>query len=553
MKPNRSLIKILLIALLILFFGCDTQQKEQVNNKNENNKDVLSNYVEVELKADLHHLSQKEKTIIPLLIQAADVIDDIYWTQSIGMKERILDSISNNDLKQYALINYGTWDRLNGMKPFNDKFGIRPLGARFYPAYMSYSDFDAMQAIDKYDSYTLIRKKNDGSLYTIPYHEAYKNKIKQIADLLNKASESAQDEYFKKYLYLRAQDFLTDNYYESDMAWMDNTISNIDVIIGPIEYAEDLLFHAKAAEGALILIKDKEWSKKLKKSKEFLPKLQKLLPINEKYKTEAPLTSADLGVYNVIYCKGEFNAGSKKISITLPYDGRVQMEKGSRKLQFKNVMKAKFDKILLPIANIVIDEKQRKNVNFNAFFENTMYYEVGNCLGCRNTINKKGTVKEALKEYYFAMEESKSDILSLYFITKLHEMQIFTEKDLMDNYVTYLADIFRSIRFGAANDQAKANIVRFNYFLENGAISVNKNSGTYLVNEIKMKETIENFAGEILKIRGDGNYDAAKQLITDKGYINSSLQNDIDKITKAGIPKDVYFKQGLNVLGLETK
>ena len=550
MKPNNVHL-IYFSVLLILLISCTSQQSTDKDTLENINQDLLSNYVKVQLNTDLSYLKANEKKIIPLLIKASDLIDDIFWTQSIGTKVRVMDSIENEDLKLYASINYGTWDRLNGMEPFIDKFGIKPLGARFYPARMTYKEFDELESDDKYDFHTLIWKKNDGSLYTIPYHEAYSEKVAQIASLLREASKLADDKNLKKYLELRAEAFLNDNYYQSDMAWMDNTTGNIDLIIGPIEYTEDRLFRAKAAHGTIVLLKDKEWSKRLENTKEYLPKLQEMLPVDEKYKKEAPLTSADLGVYNVIYCTGYFNAGSKKISITLPYDGRVQIEKGSRKLQFKNVMKAKFDKILMPIVDIVIDEEQRNNVHFDAFFENTMFYEVGNCLGCRNTINDKGTVKEALKDYYFAMEESKSDILSLFFITKLHETQIFTNKNIMDNYVTYLADIFRSMRFGTDNPQGKANIVRLNYFIEKGAVVKDSGKGTYKVDEEKTKLAIEEMAKEILKLRANGDYEGAKLLFDQRGIIDESLQADINKIASAGIPKDVYFDQGIAVLGLQ--
>lgn len=549
MKLMRSFLTYFSLFLIVIY-GCTSKTDKQGDALDAINQDLLSNYVEVRLNTDINYLSKNEKKIIPLLIEASNLIDDIFWTQSIGRKERVMDSIENNDLKLYAAINYGTWDRLNGMEPFIDKFGVRPLGARFYPSRMTFQEFESLNADNKYDLYTLIRKRNDGSLYTISYYEAYKEKNIKIAELLEKASGLAKDVNLKKYLKLRAKAFLNDNYYESDMAWMDNITSNIDLIIGPIEYSEDRLFHAKAAHGSILLLKDKEWSTKLENTKEYLSTLQKMLPVDDIYKNEDPITSADLGVYNVLYCAGNFNAASKNISITLPYDGRVQMEKGSRKLQFKNVMKVKFDKILLPIANIVIAEEQRKNIKFDAFFENTMYYEVGNCLGCTKTVNNKGTVKEALKEYYFAMEESKSDILSLFFITKLQETNIFTNKDLMDNYVTYLADIFRSMRFGAASPQGKANIVRLNYFLEKGAVTKDETTGTYLVNEENTKKAIEEFASEILKLRGDGDYEKTKVLFDEKGEINQSLEEAINKMAKAGIPKDVYFKQGLNELGL---
>jgi hypothetical protein len=330
---------------------------------------------------------------------------------------------------------------------------------------------------------------------------------------------------------------------------MDMKENNIDFVVGPIENYEDALFGYKAAQEAFILIKDVEWSDRLTRFAALLPELQKGLPVDQKYKNEVPGSDADLNAYEVIYYAGDCNSGSKTIAINLPNDEEVQLKKGSRKLQLKNAMKAKFDKILVPIADVLIDPSQRSYIKFDAFFANTMFHEVAHGLGIKNTLDGKGTVREALKEQYSAIEEAKADILGLYMVTKLYEMGELTEGVVMDNYVTFMAGIFRSVRFGAASAHGKANMLTFNYFSENGAFT-HQEDGTYMVNFDKMKLAVEGLGGMILTLQGDGNYDKVKELISAKSVIPEQLRNDLDKLKGAGIPVDIVFEQGKSVMGL---
>jgi hypothetical protein len=291
--------------------------------------------------------------------------------------------------------------------------------------------------------------------------------------LLNSAAKKTKNNDFKKYLNLRSEALLSDKFNKSEIAWMKMKNNSIDIIIGPIEDIEDKLFWTKTTYQSMVLITDKKWSDNLKKYSLLLPYLQKNLPVDSKYITDLKGEFSDIMVYDVIYCKGFWNAGSKKIAITLPRSGQVQLEVGSRKLQFKNVMEAKFEKILKPISELLIDKNQRKHIKFRAFFENTMFYEIGSALGFNNTITGE-SVRDALIEHYNVIEEGKNDILSLFFITKLYEMGELNKGEIMDNYVTYMADIFRSVRFGISNDQGVANVIRFNYFENEGAFTRDK-------------------------------------------------------------------------------
>lgn len=509
----------------------------------------LSIFAPVTLTADISHLSEKEKQMLPLLFDAAAIMDEIFWQQTIGNKDAFLARIKDETARKFAIINYGPWDRLNGNKPFLAGIGEKPLGANFYPADMTNEEFDTLQNPDKTSLYTLIRRNEDGTLRVVWYHQAFESKIKKAAELIKQAAALAEDAGLKKYLELRAEALLNDKYQESDFAWMDMKTSNIDFVVGPIENYEDALFGYKAAQEAFILIKDVEWSDRLTRFAALLPELQKGLPVDQKYKNEVPGSDADLNAYEVIYYAGDCNSGSKTIAINLPNDEEVQLKKGSRKLQLKNAMKAKFDKILVPIADVLIDPSQRSYIKFDAFFANTMFHEVAHGLGIKNTLDGKGTVREALKEQYSAIEEAKADILGLYMVTKLYEMGELTEGVVMDNYVTFMAGIFRSVRFGAASAHGKANMLTFNYFSENGAFT-HQEDGTYMVNFDKMKLAVEGLGGMILTLQGDGNYDKVKELISAKSVIPEQLRNDLDKLKGAGIPVDIVFEQGKSVMGL---
>jgi len=414
---------------------------------------------------------------------------------------------------------------------------------------MTKKEFKDFKSADKSSLYTVLRRDNKGKLYTIPYHKIFEKQVKKAATLLNQAANLADNAGLKKYLNLRAKALLTDNYFNSDMAWMDMKTNQLDIVIGPIETYEDKLFGYKAANEAYVLVKDMVWSKKLAHFISFLPELQANLPVDAKYKQEKPAAKSDLNAYDVVYYAGDCNAGGKTIAINLPNDEKVQLQKGSRRLQLKNAMRAKFDKILVPIANVLIAKNQRKYIKFDAFFANTMFHEVAHGLGIKNTINGKGTVREALKKYYSALEEGKADILGLYMVQQLHKKGVL-KGDMKDYMTTFFASIFRSVRFGAADAHGIANMIRFNFFAEKGAFTRNQD-GTYQVNYKKMETAIKELSQLILKLQGNGDFDGVSKLVKEKGVINSQLQKDLDRLTKANIPVDVVFDQGVKVLGLK--
>jgi hypothetical protein len=507
-------------------------------------------FVEVDLTADISHLTDNQKKLLSLLFKVADIMEEIYWMQVFPDKDAALSAMVNEDVIRFFEINYGPWERLNGNLPFLSGYGSKPAGSGFYPADMTPEEFALLDDPSKTGLYTLISRNAEGGLEVVPYHKAYAAQVEEAATLLEEASHLAEDQGFARYLKLRSEALLTDDYYPSDVAWMEMKNNDIDFVVGPIENYEDALFNYKAAHESFILIKDKAWSEKLDYINSVLPDMQKSLPVPDSYKREMPGSDSDLGAYDVVYYAGDCNAGSKTIAINLPNDERVQSQKGSRKLQLQNAIRYKFEEILVPISNVLIAEEQREHVTFDAFFENTMYHEVAHGLGLNQTINGSGTVREALREQYSALEEGKADILSLFLITRMYETGVLGERDLMDTYVTFMASIFRSIRFGVASSHGKANMVRFYYFQERNAFARDPETGTYQVNMEKMQEAMNALAGTILTIQGDGDYDTARELVEEKGFIRDELQADLNRLKDLNIPVDIVFHQGPELLGL---
>ncbi|TPG11593.1 Zn-dependent hydrolase [Rhodanobacter glycinis] len=514
-------------------------------------KQHVADYATVKLAADLSAFDTKQKKMIALLVEAADSMNAIYWQQAWGDKDALLQKIGDPAAREFAELNYGPWDRLDNDRPFVDGIGARPAGAQFYPADMSKAEFEKSALKDKTSLYTLLRRDAQGQMISVPYHEAYKPELQKAAGLLRDAAKLSQDAGFKKYLTLRANALLNDDYQASDFAWMAMKKNPVDIVIGPIETYEDQLYGYKASYESYVLIKDQAWSKKLARFAQYLPELQRGLPVPERYKAEKPGSDADLNAYFAIYYGGDANVGAKTIAINLPNDEQVQLKQGTRRLQLENVMKAKFEQIMLPIAKELIAPDQQANLTFDAFFQNTMFHEVAHGLGIKETLGGKDTVRKALKDQASSFEEGKADILGLYMVTKLADKGELDKSKLLDNYVTFLAGILRSVRFGASDTHAKANMVRFNFFKQQGAFTRDEKSGRYRVDFDKMTAAMNALSAKLLTIQGNGDYEAAKQLTDQMGAVDAELAGDLKRLDQAHIPVDIRFDQGLDVLGLK--
>ncbi len=544
MKKFHSII----LCLAIMMAGIVNLQAQKTDPAIEGK---VKQYATVPLKYDVGQLEPDEQELMALFIQIADVMDDIYWEQTVGMAERNkLRRTADRNIVEFANINYGPWDRLDGNKPFVPGYGPRPAGLNFYPKDMKKSEFDALKDPLKTSPYTIVRRNSKGQLEVVPYHKAYERQLRRAEEMLKQAIGICKNEELRHYLETRLTALTTDEYEKSDLIWMDMKKSRLDFVFGPIETYDDALYGYKTAYEAFVLVKDEEWSNRLAHFSQMLPDMQKSLPCDPKYKQEKPGTESDINVYDVVYYAGQCNAGGKTIAINLPNDEKVQFQKGTRRLQLKNVMQAKFDEILRPIANTLIVKDQLKNVTFDAFFNNVCFHEVAHGLGVKNVVGGKETVREALKNQYSAWEEAKADICGLFMVQNLIEKGEIKGVSVEDAYITYMAGLLRSVRFGATEAHGIANIMCFNYMKKQGAF-LRTEDGHYMVDVKKMRKAIEGWAKMVLETEGAGNYENAKSYASKNGVVQPELQKDLQKLSSKNIPVDIRFEQGIKQLGLD--
>ena len=504
-------------------------------------KEKVESYAVVEVKSPLYDaLSDNDKKIVALFREAADIMDGLFWKQTFGDKAE-MEALTNKYEKAYAMINYGPWDHLDDNKPFVEGYGEKPLGCQYYPQDMTQEEWDAFEDPNKLNLYTVIRRDENGALKTVWYRDEYKEELDKVCALLEEAAALTTNEGMRTYLTERVKAFRTDDYLASDLAWMDMKDCNMDLVIGPIENYDDHLFEAKAAYEAFILLKDETRSANLAKYVALLPNLQQMLPCDPEYKTFVPGTSSDLNVYDAIYYAGDCNAGSKTIAINLPNDERVHAAKGTRRLQLYNSMMAKFDKIMMPIGEVLMDPEQLQYLSADAFFWNVTFHEVAHGLGVKQTVNGKGTVDEAMGSEKTTWEEAKADILGLFMVSKLIDMGEITDITKKQSIATFIAGIVRSVRFGFASSHGKANMMCYNYMEQNGAFYRNED-GKWVVDFEKAEEVINSWAELIIRTQATGDLEFAQAYSAENAAITPALEADIKKVNGAGIPRDIVFE-----------
>jgi hypothetical protein len=532
------------VTLLALATACMNS-----DSKGASAAERLARYKTVSIAPSLSGLDANDQKMIPHLIEAARAMDEVFWVQAYGDKAALISSIKDSATRALTEVNYGPWDRLDANHAFIAAAGERPEGANYYPKGMTKAEFEKQvegggKRADSLKSlYTMIRRDAAGQLEAIPFSKFFAEQHARAAKSLEAAAALSTDAGFKKYLTLRAKALLDDNYQPSDMAWMDMKTNPVDVVIGPIETYEDEMFGYKAAHETVVLLKDMAWSARLTKFAAMLPSLQRGIPVAAEYKKESPGANSDLNAYDVIYVSGQANTGAKTIAINLPNDEEVQLKKGARRLQLKNAMRAKFDMILVPIAKELIADDQQANITFDAFFENIMFHEVAHGLGIKNTINGKGTVRTALKERYSASEEGKADILGLYMVKQLRDRGDLKGGKMEDNYVDFLASIFRSVRFGTGDSHGRANIAALNFLQERGAFTRDSATGKYRVDFAKMQEGANALSQTILKFQGDGDYEGYGAFQAKYGALSPQLQAELARLTAKNIPVDILYNQ----------
>ena len=510
------------------------------NNTNKELQTKVDSYAVVEVKSPLYDaLSDNDKKIVSLFREAADIMDALFWKQTFGDKS-LIEALPEGPAKAYAMINYGAWDHLDNNAPFIKGYGEKPLGCQYYPQDMTAEEFDALEDENKFSLYTVIRRDENGALKCVWYRDEYKEEIEKVCSLLEEAAVLTENEGMRKYLTERVKAFRTDDYLASDLAWMDMKDCNMDFVVGPIENYDDHLYEAKAAYESFILLKDEKRSANLAKYVGLLPELQKALPCAPEYKTFVPGTSSDLNVYDAIYYAGDCNAGSKTIAINLPNDERVHAAKGTRRLQLYNSMMAKFDKIMMPIGEVLMTPEQLEFLSADAFFWNVTFHEVAHGLGVKQTVNGKGSVDQAMGDQKTSWEEAKADILGLFMVSKLIDMGEITDITKEESIATFIAGIVRSVRFGFASSHGKANMMCYNYMEDHGAFTRNA-EGKWIIDFEKATAAVHSWASLILETQATGNFEFAQKYAAENASIREELAADIAKVNGAGIPRDITF------------
>ncbi len=533
---------------LTLFFFCGGNKK-MITSKAplEYVKNETKKLAPVELKIDLTQLPESELKTLQILKQAASYIDSLFLIQVYSKNMAIANELANSnnpeDKYYYDLfkIMFGPWNRIDSDKPFINNIP-KPEGANFYPEDMTKEEFlnFVKQNPDKKElfenTFTVIRREN-GKLKALYYHEEWPNYVHKIHDLLIQAANTTKDSTLKDYLLKRAKAFLTDDYFESDMAWMDLN-GDLEIVIGPYEVYEDKLFSYKAAYEAFLCVVDKEESKKLEKITSYLKDMEKNLPIPDKYKNFERGFSSPIKVVNEVFSAGDTKAGVQTTAFNLPNDERVRKAKGSKKVMLKNIAEAKFEKCWIPIVNKILAPEALKNISFEAYFTHTLLHEISHGLGPGfiKKDNKETTVSKELKETYPTIEECKADVLGIYNVHFLTEKGFYDKEFEKEAYYSYLGGMLRSIRFGIGEAHGGGVAIQFNFLRENGAFIIDKNGKLNLVLD-KMYPSIKKLANILLTIQATGDYEKAKKLIEKYSKITPELQKFIDQLKD--VPIDI--------------
>lgn len=529
---KKTILACALLSLTIV--ACETERKSAVQRKSDE-------YALVKVATpDLSGISDNGKEVLNLYKFAADQADSIYWLQAFGEKS-LMTSLEDKDLREYAMINYGPWDRVDG-QAFVEGYGQRPLGANLYPADMSWEEYGAFDDPLKANPYTVLTRDSDGKLKATWYHEAYKYHVDKIHNYLKAAADITIRESVRKYLLAQGEALANDDYESAAMSWLDMTDSKMDLIIGPNEVNDDQLLGKKRSYEAYVLLKDEKRTEALSKFTSLIPEMQKRLPCDEAYKTFVPGNESDVYAYDAIYCAGHANAGVKLIALNLPYDPEVQATKGTRTVLLRNIMSAKFNKIINPVGMVVLNADQHSHLSDEAFYWTIAFREMAHGLGVKETINGKGTVENALGNKALTWEDAKANVLGLYLLCGFldeHMIPGLTTKE--DAITTFFANLVRSQRFGTVSQLGRAYEMVFNYMYENGAFS-RGSSGKYSIDFAKTLELAKELTGIILKTQATGDYAFASSFEDKYCVVSDTFKADLMNIRLENIPLDIKFE-----------
>ena len=528
---KKEVIALCCLATLLLV-SCDRHRSKSAQ--------LLEKYALVTIPApDLSGITDNGKEVLNLYRFAADQADAIYWEQSFGPKSTF-DDLQDPAGKEFAYVNYGPWDRIDNT-PFLEGYGPRPAGARFYPEDMTDEEFEALDNPAKNSPYTLIRRKDDGSLEVVWYHDAYKEQVHKMADILRAAADITIKSSVREYLLQKANGLLTDRYYSSEKTWLEMTDSKMDLIIGPNETIDDQRYGIKASYGAYVLLKNEERTASLRSIVNRLPELQASLPGNPAHHAFVPGFESNIFSCDVLYYGGYTNAGYKTIAVNFPYDARVQREYGTRTVLFDNIIREKFNRTVFPAGMLLLESQDCAHLDANAFYWGIVFREVAQALGVKQTITGKGTVAEALGNEALTLEKAKANVLGAYLCAQeveAHRVDALIMKQ--DVLTTFVVNIIRSTRFGFGDATGRANLLIYNYLMEKGAIA-RKASGKYSIDQQKLEEAVAALSAYILELQATGNREAATEFVDKYAVVAPTIKADIVNLELEKIPVDLRF------------
>jgi hypothetical protein len=539
---------VLAVALAAFAAASGCAKKEKIKIEQVDVSARLKKYVPYDIAVPWQLISPKDKHALAKVYEACKIMDELFLTQVWSHNNELRDELArrgNPDYLRFFWRNFGPWDRLDGDAPVLVNTP-KPPGANFYPEDMTKSEFENWvvnhpQVKDAFESsFTVIHRTPDKGLTAIPYPEEYKALVAKASTLLAEAADSIDNPSLANFLRLRAKAFLSNDYYDSDMAWMDVADNVIDVTIGPYEVYEDALFNYKASYEAFLCVRDPEESKKLEGLKSYLGKMENNLPLEGQYKNTSRGSETPLVVVDEIFSAGDCKAGVQTIAFNLPNDERVRQAKGSKKVMLRNICRAKFEKILVPIAEKTVAPELMPDVTFDAYFDETILHEFSHGLGpgfIKLPDGTQATVNKALRETYSGIEEAKADIVGEYNIYYLVGEGFFPEALLKQTAATYLAGFFRSARFGVDDAHGKAVMVIFNYLKEKGAYVRDPASGLWSVDMKKIRDAVKSCSHDILMIEARGDYAGAKAFIAKYGAMDPDLKPLFDGLKD--IPVDI--------------
>ncbi len=557
MIQTKTLFYAAFILIICSFFvvSCQKSKTEAVDLNNmylvPDIDERVAQYAPTPVSCGRSMLTEEQSQVLDKLIQAAEYIDAIFWKQASFRGLELKNALElKEDPKydaylEYLNINYGPYDRLDAHRPFigtEDK----PAGAAFYPPEMTKEEFneyieshpDEKTAFES--PYTLIRRQNSG-LEAVPYNAAYQEELEPAARLLREAADITTNPSLKNYLKLRAEDLLKNDYYQSDIAWIDLEDNRVELVIGPYEVYEDGLMGLKAAYESFVYINDFEEMEKIAGYIDFLPEMQQNLPVEQKYKAqEVGGLASPLNVVCEVFSAGDARAGVQTLAFVLPNDERVREEKGTKKVMLKNIQEAKFNKILVPISQKVLTPEDAENVSFYAYFNETILHELCHALGVNYVTFPDGTrttVNKALQEHYSAIEEAKATVLGIYSVPFLIQQGWIPAEKQKEIYTTYLAGMFRSLRFGLHEAHGMGTLLQYNFLREKGAVEYDESLKKYRINMEQFPAAIEELARILLILEGNGNYDDAGQFLDEYGLAEPLIEATIAGLDD--IPVDI--------------